>query len=62
MTKVVIAKLKQRGNTSVKTKRVRSASGKFQMFHTLDADSPTFANDLNLIFRKNVAKARRGKK
>lgn len=62
MTKVVIAKLKQHGSTSVKTKRVRSASGKFQMFHTLDADSPTFANDLNLIFRKNVAKARRDKK
>jgi hypothetical protein len=44
---------------SVRAKRVRNADGKSVRVLSLDANSKTFVDDLTMIFRKNVAKARR---
>lgn len=61
MTDVVIADLnkrKSRRQTSVQRKRVRNARGKMVSVLSLDANSPSFIDDLTEIFRLNVRKAR----
>jgi hypothetical protein len=44
---------------AVTEKRVRNIEGQVKTVWTLDARSPTFGTDLQYVFRKNVAKARR---
>ena len=61
MAKVVIAKLssKKKGKPStVAEKRVRGSNGRPMQFFTIDANSPTFTEDLAYVFRRNVAAAR----
>jgi hypothetical protein len=68
MAKVVVTNLKSkpngsgRGKTSVTEKRVRDTDGQVKTLRTLDAGSPTFGTDLQYVFGKNVAKARRDNK
>jgi hypothetical protein len=62
MTKVVFKPLKTSGRVSVKRKKVRDADGKLTTMFVVDANSPTFADDITYVFRKNVAKARRNNK
>jgi hypothetical protein len=47
---------------SVTEKRVRGPDGRLVKIFSIDADSPTFGDDLSYVFRKNVAKARRENK
>ena len=48
---------------SLPKKRVRSPDGEsFLTIHSVDADSPTFGDDLSDVFRENVRKARRNNK
>ncbi|MBB4859525.1 hypothetical protein HNO88_002854 [Novosphingobium chloroacetimidivorans] len=66
MTKVVVRKF-GRLNTgqsgTVTQKRVWDAgSGQFTTVRTIDAQSKTLSEDLNYVFSKNVAKARRENK
>jgi hypothetical protein len=61
MTDVVIADLnkrKSRRQTSVRRKRVRNAQGKIVRVLSVDANSPSFIDDLTEIFRLNVRRAR----
>ena len=44
---------------SVRKTVARSASGRMMDIFTLDANSPTFNDDLTYVYRSNVAKARR---
>jgi len=66
MTKVVIARSKskpaKRKETSVTEKRVRDADGRARTLLIIDANSPTFGRDLEYVFGRNVAKARRENK
>jgi len=67
MAKVVVTSLrsKQKGRretTSVTEKRVRDTEGQVKTLRTLDAGSRTFGDDLQYVFSKNVAKARRDNK
>ena len=64
MTKVIVGKLAapRRKGASVTLKRVRGAEGQVKTLHSLDVGSNTFGNDLQYVFRKNVAKARRDNK
>lgn len=67
MAKVVVKKLggskADKHGVTVVQKRVRdTGSGQFLTFHTIDAQSKTFGQDLNYVFAKNVAKARRDNK
>ncbi len=67
MAKVVVRKLggskADKHAVAVVQKRVRDASsGQFLTFHTIDAQSKTFGQDLNYVFAKNVDKARRENK
>jgi len=67
MAKVVVASLKsnpngRRDTTSVTEKRVRDTEGQVRMLRILDAGSLTFGKDLQYVFGKNVAKARRDNK
>jgi hypothetical protein len=48
--------------TSVTEKRVRDTEGQVKTLRTLDAGSRTFGDDLQYVFGKNVAKARRDNK
>jgi hypothetical protein len=63
MTKVVVASLRSssrdRVTTSVAEKRVLDADGRVKTLRTLDIASSTFGRDLEYVFGKNVAKARR---
>jgi hypothetical protein len=67
MAKVVVKKFSGpkadlRG-TAVTQKRVRDAnSGQFLVVRTIDAQCKTLGQDLNYVFSKNVAKARRENK
>lgn len=47
---------------SVTEKRVKSRSGKIITLRTIDADSQSFGSDLEYVFKRNVAKARRENK
>jgi len=66
MAKVVIASLRSRSGgreaTSVAKKRVLDAAGQVKTLRTLDIGSSTFGRDLEYVFGKNVAKARRENK
>jgi hypothetical protein len=66
MAKVVVRSLKIKPNTSGKTsvteKRVRDRAGQLKTLRTLDVGSRTFGADLQYVFGKNVAKARRDNK
>ncbi len=44
---------------SVREKRVRDSDGKSVRVLSVDANSPTFIDDLTLLFQKNVARLRR---
>ena len=44
---------------SVREKRMRNSDGAFVRVLSLDANSPTFIEDLTTVFERNVAKARR---
>jgi hypothetical protein len=67
MAKVVVTSLRsklkgRRETTSVTEKRVRDTEGQVKTLRTLDAGSRTFGDDLQYVFGKNVAKARRDNK
>ena len=68
MAKVVITRFKSvpkksgREKVAVTEKRVRGADGKVKTLRTLDAGSRTFGADLEYVFGRNVAKARRDNK
>lgn len=67
MAKVVVRKFSkpkaELRDTAVTQKRVRDAStGQFLVVRTIDAQSKTLGQDLNYVFSKNVAKARRENK
>jgi hypothetical protein len=66
MTDVTIAEIKQpktRGRkSSVREKTLRDSEGRAVRVLTIDANSPTFSDDLTVVFRRNVAKARRENK
>jgi len=64
MVKVVVKRLKSsnRGKASVGKKRVRDTSGQSKILRTLDVGSTTFGSDLQYVFDRNVAKARRDNK
>ncbi len=59
MTKVIIAPLKPAGRAEIRKKRVRGPDGKITTLLTVDADSPTLADDITEVFKRNVARARR---
>jgi len=48
--------------TSVRNKQFFDADGRRRTCLVLDAHSPTFSTDLLLVFRRNVARARRENK
>ena len=67
MTEVVVTRLKSKPHgrgaaASVTEKRVRDTDGQVKTLRTLDAESPTFGEDLQYVFSRNVAKARRDNK
>jgi len=66
MTDVVIADLPKkkthRRKGSVREKILRDAQGRSVRVMSIDANSATFSDDLTLVFRRNVAKARRENK
>jgi hypothetical protein len=67
MTRVIIKKLKSKAGAghakgSVVSKSVHKPSGERTRILSVDANSPTFGNDLSIIFQRNVAKARRANK
>lgn len=66
MNDVTIAEIKQpktQGRKgSVREKILRDPEGRAVRVLTLDANSPTFTDDLTVVFRRNVAKARRENK
>jgi hypothetical protein len=67
MTKHVAASLQSKSNgtrarTSVPEKRVRDTAGQVKTLRVLDIGSGTFGDDLQYVFGKNVAKARRDNK
>lgn len=45
--------------SSIVEKRLHRADGKRVRILSIDANSPTFGADLGVVFRKNVAKAKR---
>jgi hypothetical protein len=48
--------------TSVPEKRIRDTAGRVKTLRVLDIGSRTFGDDLQYVFGKNVAKARRDNK
>jgi hypothetical protein len=63
--KVVYANLKTAKpgpSPAVGRKRVRRADGTSETHLVLDADSPSFAEDLTYAFKRNVARVRRENK
>jgi hypothetical protein len=65
--KVIFESLEPRRNTrstphSVEKKRVALGDGRSKTVYRLDANSPTFDADLQYVFSRNVAKARRENK
>jgi hypothetical protein len=67
MTKHVAARLhaKSNGDRATRTvaeKRVRDTAGQVKTLRVLDIGSETFGDDLQYVFGKNVAKARRDNK
>ena len=67
MAKVVFGELEKRRSAkaiarAVGKKSVATSDGGRKTVWTIDAHSPTFADDLRYVFSKNVAKARRENK
>jgi len=66
MADVTIAEIKNpraRGRkTSIRRKTLRDSKGRAVQVLSLDANSTTLSDDLTLIFRRNVAKARKENK
>jgi hypothetical protein len=65
MTDVTIAQIKPKARGrkgSVREKILRDSEGRAMRVLSLDANSATFSDDLALVFRRNVAKARRENK
>jgi hypothetical protein len=67
MPRIIVKKLAgkagaRRGRSSVVSKRIHTPSGERVKILSVDANSPTFGNDLSIIFERNVAKARRANK
>lgn len=66
MTRILVRKLNgkpsKRGRNSVVSKSVHKPSGERVRILSIDANSPTFGNDLSAVFERNVAKARRANK
>jgi hypothetical protein len=67
MLKVILADLtkaksRKKNKTSVREKRVHRADGSVARVLSVDANSPTFGDDLTYVFEKNVARARRENK
>src|SRR4051812_11566567 len=59
MAKVIQKRLKAGKSSQIAAKRSKRADGEWVTFRVIDADSPTFFNDLTHAFSSNVAKARR---
>ena len=61
VVKVVVAKVSPKGRKrrrgAVATKRVRGVDGEFTKQFWIDANSPTFDEDLTRVFKLNVARA-----
>ena len=49
-------------HSSVREKFLRTADGRFVKVLSLDANSANFADDLTVVFARNVARARRENK
>jgi hypothetical protein len=64
MAKIVSTSLKgsKARKSSVPSKRVRGADGQFVTVRTINADSPSFSDDLSYAFRQNVRRARQENK
>jgi hypothetical protein len=66
MTRIIVKKLGKSGSrharSSVVSKTVHKPNGQRTKILSVDANSPTFGNDLSIIFERNVAKARRANK
>jgi hypothetical protein len=65
MTRIIVRKLngkERHGRSSVVSKSVHKPSGERTKILSVDANSPTFGNDLSIIFERNVARARRANK
>jgi hypothetical protein len=67
MAKILVSSLKSRGAARpskgcVIAKRVPGSGGQTKILRKLDVGSSTFGTDLQYVFRKNVAKARRDSK
>jgi hypothetical protein len=67
MTRVIVRKLgakngSKRARSSVVSKSIHKPNGDRIRILSVDANSPTFGNDLSIIFERNVAKARRANK
>jgi hypothetical protein len=66
MLKVITADKKREASrkdkTSVREKWLHRSDGKRVRVLSLDANSPTFDDDLTYVFQRNVAKARRENK
>jgi hypothetical protein len=55
-------KARRERTSGVRERYLRNAEGRSVRVFSLDANSPTFADDLTLLFERNVAKARRENK
>lgn len=64
MTDITVAEIKKPKvrKGSVRQKMLRNSEGRSVRVLTLDANSATFSDDLTLVFRRNVARARRENK
>jgi hypothetical protein len=67
MPRIIVRKLRDKAGTgragsSVVTKSVHKPGGERIKILSVDANSPTFGNDLTIVFERNVAKARRANK
>lgn len=64
MAKIISASLKgsKTRKPSVPSKRVRGSDGQFVTVRTINADSPSFSDDLSYAFRQNVKRARQENK
>ena len=67
MTDITIAnmnkpKLRRTRKTSVREKLLRDSRGRSVRVMSLDANSETFSDDLEVVFQRNVAKVRRENK
>jgi hypothetical protein len=66
MTRILVRKLngkaRRHGRSSVISKSVHKPGGRRVRILSIDANSPTFGNDLSAVFERNVAKARRANK